>query len=41
MDSADHRANILRKDSQVDGVAVGIYKGRDGDYYICQLFVAD
>ena len=39
MNSPDHRANILR--SNIDGIAVGIVRSGDGDYYICQLFVTD
>ena len=39
MNSPDHRANILR--GNIDGIAVGIVRGGDGDYYICQLFVTD
>ncbi len=41
MNSPSHRANILLPDNAVDGISVGIVRGDDGDYYICQLFVAD
>ncbi len=39
MNSPDHRANILY--DGIDGIAVGIIQGSDGDYYYCQLFVTD